>query len=269
VRVKRRHEILSFQHILYNKKDSIMWLTLNRPQVLNALNSGLWQELYEALDMAERDEDIRVVVITGAGRAFSAGDDIKEVASFESLSEIRNFLLNYAVPAVMKIIELPKPIIAAVNGPAYGGGCEIAMLCDLVIASENASFAIPEARIGAYPPIATTIGVYLIGKLNTSMLALTGESITAREAERIGLVNRVVSAEELRDVVNKTAEKITLSAPSSIRAIKKTLNKRFRREELEEAVIQLIALLKKEEAKEGHLAFIEKRPPKWIAKKED
>lgn len=257
---------MTFQYTLYNKEGSIVWITLNRPHALNALNSELWRELYQALDMAENDESLRVVIVTGAGRAFSAGDDIKEVASFQSPSEIRDFLLNCATPVVTKILDLSKPIIAAVNGPAYGGGCEIAMLCDIVVASENATFAVPEARIGAYPPIASTIGVYLIGKLKTSMLALTGESITAPEAERIGLVSKVVSPEKLNDAAKEIAEKIMLSPPTSIKAIKKKLNKPFRREELEEAVLQLISLLEGEDAKEGHQAFIEKRPPKWVRK---
>jgi len=255
-----------FQHILYRKEESILWITLNRPQVLNALNRGLWRELYQTLDMAEKDENIRVIIITGAGRAFSAGDDIKEVASLKSSAEIKDFVLNYAAPAVAKIVELPKPIIAAVNGPAYGGGCEIAMLCDLVIASENASFAVPEARIGAYPPIASAIGAYLIGKLNASMMTLTGEPMTAKEAERIGLVNKVVPPEQLKNRATELAEKIMLSAPTSIKVVKKTLNKRFKRKELEQAVMQLAALLETEEAKEGHRAFIEKRLPKWVKK---
>ncbi len=264
----KRSRIMSFHHILWKKEEHVAWITLNRPEVLNALNGKLWLDLNQAIDIAEKDEDIRVIVISGAGRAFSAGDDVKEVASFKRLSEVREFILNCAVPAVRKIIESPKPIIAAVNGLAYGGGCEIAMLCDLVIASKNALFAVPEARIGAYPPIATTIGAYLIGKLRASMLALTGEVITAKEAERIGLVNIVVPAKDLKKAVMETAEKITHSAQTSIVVIKKTLNKRFKHEELEEAIMQLIALLEGEEAREGHNAFIEKRLPKWIVRKQ-
>lgn len=251
---------MSFQNILYDREDSIVWITLNRPEALNALNRGLWRELHEALDMAEKDKSTRVVIITGAGRAFSAGDDIKEVANLKTPAEIEDFILNYAAPAIMKIVEMSKPVIAAANGPAYGGGCEIAMLSDLVIASEKASFAVPEARIGAYPPIASAIGFYLVGKLNISMMTLTGEPITAKEAERTGLVNKVVPPEQLKSTATELAKKIMLSAPTSIGVVKKTLNKRFKRRDLEHAVMQLIALLKGEEAKEGHQAFIEKGP---------
>ncbi len=258
---------MSFQYTQYTKEGPIAWITLNRPEALNALNSGLWREIYQCLDMAEKDEDVRVVVITGAGRAFSAGDDIKEVLTLETASEIRNFFTNYAAPTIAKIIQLSKPIIACVNGLAFGGGCELAILCDMVIASEKASFAIPEARVGAYPPIACAIGVYFTGKLNLSMLALTGEPITANEAQRIGLVNKVVPSDKLRDATKELAEKIMLSAPSSIGAIKKALNRKFQQEDLEQAVETLIALVETEEGREGHKAFVEKKSPKWINEK--
>jgi len=258
---------MSFQYTQYSKEAHIAWITLNRPEALNALNSGLWREISQRLDSAEKDEDVRVVVITGAGRAFSAGDDIKEVSALKAPSEIRDFFINNAAPTIAKIIQLSKPIIACVNGLAFGGGCELAILCDSVIASDNALFAIPEARVGAYPPIACAIGVYFTGKLNLSMLALTGESITASEAQRIGLVNKVVPSEKLRDATRELAEKIMLSAPSSVKAIKNMLNRKFQPEELEQAVDRLIGLLETEEGKEGHKAFVEKKPPKWISAK--
>ena len=258
---------MPLEYTLYDKQHHIAWVTLNRPESLNALNSGLWREIHQRLDTAEKDEDVRVVVITGAGRAFSAGDDIKEVSALRTSSEIRNFFTSSAAPTIVKIIQLSKPIIACVNGLAFGGGCELAILCDMVIASENALFAIPEARVGAYPPIACAIGVYFTGKLNLSMLALTGEPITANEAQRIGLVNKVVPSDKLRDATKELAEKTMLSAPSSIGAIKKALNRKFQPEELEQAVETLIALLETEEGREGHKAFVEKKSPKWIMEK--
>jgi len=256
---------MPFQSILYNKEDHIAWITMNRPQSLNALNRSLWSELHQALEMAEKDEDVNVIVVTGAGRAFSAGDDIKDVASLQSPSEIREFFLNYAAPTVTKLIELTKPLIAAVNGYAYGGGCEIAMLCDLIVASEDAVFAVSEARVGALPPIASAIGAHLIGKHNASMLTLTGEPITAEEAKSMGMVNRVVPAEELKEAVKEVANKIMLSAPTSIKAIKKIMNKQFQLKDLEQAIEELIALFEVGEAREGHEAFIKKRPPKWAS----
>jgi enoyl-CoA hydratase/3-hydroxyacyl-CoA dehydrogenase len=249
---------------VYRKENSIAWITLNRPSVLNALNRKLWSEIYENLDKAEKDRAIRAVIITGAGRAFCAGDDIKEVSSLETVEEIRAFFLDSAVPTITKIVQFPKPIIAAVNGPAYGGGCEIAMLCDLVIASVNATFAVPEALIGAIPPVAATVGAYLIGKLNVSMMMLTGESLTAQEAKSVGLVNRVVPAAELETAAEKLAIETMKAAPSSVKMIKKLLYQQFKPDQLKQSVEELIKIIQSDEGKEGHRAFIEKRPPAWV-----
>ncbi len=249
---------------LYQKKDSIAWITLNRPQVLNSLNRMLWREIYENLDQAEKDEEIRAIIITGAGRAFCAGDDIKDVASLETPDDVKTFFLNFASPTITKIVQLPKPIIAAVNGLAYGGGCEIAMLCDLVIASKDATFAVPEALIGAIPPVAVVIGAYIIGKLNVSMMMLTGKPITAEEAKQIGLANKVVPSEELMEAAEKLAKDTMRVAPSSIGIMKKLLNQRFKPEELMQSVEALIHIVQADEGKEGHKAFVEKRLPKWV-----
>lgn len=260
---KLGEKALVLECTLYKKSDSIAWITLNRPHVLNALNKKLWREIYENLDHAEKDGEVRVVIITGAGRAFCAGDDIKEVASLESSGEVKAFFLQFATPTITKIVQSPKPIIAAVNGPAYGGGCEIAMLCDLVVASEKATFAVPEALIGAIPPVAAAIGADLVGKLNISMMMLTGEPLTAREAKTIGLVNKVVPTEELRQAAENLAKTMMQAAPSSVKAIKKLLYQRFKREELEKSVEELIKIVQSAEGKEGHRAFVEKRQPEW------
>jgi len=249
---------------LYEKRSLIAWITLNRPEVLNALNRKLWREIYESLDQAEKDEEIRAIVITGAGRAFCAGDDIKEVFSLKALEETKAFFLDFAAPTITKIIRLSKPIIAAVNGPAYGGGCEVAMLCDIVVASDKATFAVPEALIGAIPPVATVMGAYLIGKLNVSMMALTGEPVAAEEAKLMGLVNKVVPIQELIATAEKLAKSTMRAAPSSVRVMKKLMNQRFEPEELKRAVEELLNLVQTDEGKEGHKAFVEKRSPSWV-----
>ena len=251
--------------VLYQKKNAIAWITLNRPDVLNALNKRLWREIFESLDQAEKDNEVRAIIITGAGRAFSVGDDIKEVASLETLEETKAFFQNFAAPTIDKIIQLPKPVIAAVNGLAYGGGCEIAMLCDIVVASEKATFAIPEALVGAIPPIAVAIGARLLGKLNVSMMMLTGKPVTAKEAKLMGLVNEVVSAEELRSTAEKFAKRTMQAAPSSVKVIKKLLYRQFEREGLKQVIDELIKAVHSDEGKEGHRAFIEKRVPKWAS----
>lgn len=249
---------------LYEKRGSIAWITLNRPEVLNALNRRLWREIYKNLNKAEEDADTRAVIITGAGRAFCAGDDIKDVASLKTPEDVKAFFLNFAAPTITKIVQLPKPIIAAVNGLAYGGGCEIAMLCDLVVASKEATFAVPEALIGAIPPVAAVIGAYIVGKLNISKMMLTGEPITAEKAQQMGLVNDVVSAEELREAAEKLAKATLRVAPSSVGIMKKLLNQRFKPEELMQSVEELIGIVQSDEGKEGHRAFVEKRLPKWV-----
>jgi enoyl-CoA hydratase/3-hydroxyacyl-CoA dehydrogenase len=254
---------MAFEYILYNKENSISWIMLNRPEVLNALNRKLWREIYECLDQAEKDAEVRAIILSGSGRAFSSGDDIHEVSSLKSAEEVRAFFIDFAAPTIAKILKLPKPVIAAVNGIAYGGGCEIAMLCDLVVASSNATFAVPEALIGAIPPVAALLGGDIVGRLNVSMMMLTGEPITADEAKLKGLVNEVVTSDELM----KTAEKLAIStmraAPSSIKTMKKLLNHRFDSKELEKAVNELITILQSDEGREGHQAFVEKRLPKW------
>jgi enoyl-CoA hydratase/3-hydroxyacyl-CoA dehydrogenase len=236
---------------------------LNRPEVLNALNSKLWREIYENLDRAGKSQKVRAVVITGAGRAFCAGDDIKEVSNLKTPEEAQNFFWNFAAPTITKIVSLPKPVIAAVNGLAYGGGCEIAMLCDLVVASQKATFAVPEALIGAIPPVAAVIGAFIIGRLNASWMMLTGEPISAEEAKRIGLVNEVVPHEELMLAAERMAKATMRAAPSSIKAIKRLANLNFDQEKLKKAVEELINIVQTEEGREGHKAFIEKRLPKW------
>jgi enoyl-CoA hydratase/carnithine racemase len=252
---------LTFECTSYKKRNSIALITLNRPHVLNALNRRLWREIYDTLVRAEKDDETRTVILTGSGKAFSAGDDIKEIATL-STEQIRTFFLDFAVPTIKKIVEFPKPIIAAVNGLAYGGGCEIAMLCDIVVASESATFAVPEALIGAIPPIASVIGPYLIGKLNIAIMILTGKPITADEAKLVGLANKVVPDGELMVVAEKLAISTMQAAPSSVRIVKKLLYRRFK-EELEQSVKELINIVQTEEGKEGHRAFVEKRPPKW------
>jgi enoyl-CoA hydratase/3-hydroxyacyl-CoA dehydrogenase len=248
---------------LYWEKDSIAWITLNRPEVLNALNRKLWREIYENLERAEKNENVRAIVITGAGKAFCAGDDIKEVFSLKTPEEFKAFFWNFAAPTITKIISLSKPVIAAVNGFAYGGGCEIAMLCDMVVASKNATFAVPEALIGAIPPVAAVIGAFIIGRLNASWMMLTGEPISAEEAKRIGLVNEVVPHEELTLAAKRMAKATMRAAPSSIKAIKRLASLSFDQEKLKKAVEELINIVQTEEGREGHKAFMEKRLPKW------
>ena len=251
---------MEFEHIIYKKKDKVLWLTLNRPEVLNALNRAMWRELTQALDLAEKDDGVRVVIITGAGRAFCAGDDINDLATIKDAFDAKAYFKEIA-EAVRKVQCFRKPVIAAVNGLAYGGGCEMTMVCDVVIASENARFAQPEGKIGAWPPLAAVRLPSIIGKTKAMEIMLTGEPIDAEEAERIGLINKVVPSAKLEEAATEMARKIVRVAPLSAELIKTTVNKKI--EDMEDVVDATALLFSSEDLREGAMAFLEKRAPVW------
>jgi enoyl-CoA hydratase/3-hydroxyacyl-CoA dehydrogenase len=252
------------EHILYGKEEHVAWVTLNRPKALNALNRNLWRGIVTKLTRAEKDDEVRAVILTGAGRALSAGDDIKEVLGLRTAEDFRAFFGSFASPALEKILTVPKPVIAAVNGLAYGGGCEIVMLCDLAIASDEATFAVPEALIGAIPPIASVIGTDVVGRLTNNHMMFTGEPISAKRAKQVGLVNAVVAPGDLRSAATALAKKTMRASPSSITAMKRLVNRRIQPQDLARSVEQLVTLLQSEDGKEGHQAFVEKRKPRWL-----
>ncbi len=254
---------MEFKHIIYEKKDGVAWLTLNRPEVLNALNRAMWRELAQAIDLADKDDQVRVVIITGAGRAFCAGDDINDLATIKDAFDAKAYFREIT-GAVRKVEEFKKPLIAAVNGLAYGGGCEITMVCDVAIASENTRFAQPEGKIGAWPPFAAVRLPSIIGKAKAMEIMLTGEPVDAKEAERIGLINKVVPPEKLRDAAMEMAEKIMRIAPLSAELIKTTVNKKI--EDVESVIDATAMLFSSEDLREGAIAFLEKKQPVWKGK---
>lgn len=215
------------------------------------------------MDLADEDDEVHVVVITGAGRAFCAGDDINDLATIKDAFDAKAYFKEIS-KAIRKVEEFRKPIIAAVNGLAYGGGCEITMVCDVAIASENARFAQPEGRIGAWPPLAAVRLPSIVGKQKALEIMLTGEPIDAKEAERIGLVNRVVPPEQLRDAVMEMAKKIIRVAPLSAELIKTTVNKKI--EDMDSIIDATAMLFSSEDLREGAMAFLEKRQPVWKGK---
>lgn len=214
---------MELECIIYGKQDGVAVIRLNRPQVLNAMNKRLWLDMQTALEDARADEGIKVVVVTGEGRAFSTGADLKE-SKTRSIEDYRDYLVSLQEVS-RTIIRFEKPTIAAVNGFAIGSGYELALACDIRIAAEEAKIGSPEAKVTS----SVTGGAFrlvqnLIGPGKARELLFTGEYIDGVEAQRIGLVNRAVPAEKLMETVMAMAAKITANSAFSLKMIKKGLN---------------------------------------------
>jgi len=213
---------MNFECIIYEKDTGIATIKLNRPKVLNAMNKQLWLDVQAALDDAKNDPEIRVLVVTGQGRAFSTGADLKE-SKTRSLEEYRNYLEELQ-EASRKIIRFDKPTIAAINGYALGSGYELALACDIRIAAEESEIGSPEAKVTS----SVTGGAFrliqdLIGPGKAKELLFTGDYISGREAEQIGLVNKAVPLDRLETEVREMAAKIAENAVISLKMIKKGL----------------------------------------------
>ena len=213
---------MKFECILYGKKDCIATITLNRPKVLNAMNKQLWSDIQVALDDAANDNSIKAIIITGEGRAFSTGADLKE-SKDRSPEDYRNYLEELQL-ASRKIIGFEKPTIAAINGYALGSGYELALACDIRIAAEDAQIGSPEARVtSSVTGGAMRLIQDLIGPGKARELLFTARNIDGREAERIGLVNRAVPARDLMETARQMAMEIAQNSSFSIKMIKKGL----------------------------------------------
>ena len=218
---------MAFQNVIYERRDSIAYVTLNRPDKLNAINGPLLSDFGDAMDVAEADPDVRVVIITGAGRAFSAGFDITPDPDaphpHKGSPDGWRTHLQGLIDGFMKVWNLPKPVIAAVNGYALGGACEMVQVCDIKIASERAVMGEPEIRAGFGPPLLVT--PYSVNLANAKELLLTGNTVDAHEAARIGLVNRVVPHDQLMDECERVARKMCLMSQLGMRMTKVAVNR--------------------------------------------
>jgi enoyl-CoA hydratase len=254
---------MAYQTIIVERRDSVGLITLNRPQALNALNEALIAELNVALGLFETDRAVGCTVITGSDKAFAAGADVKEMAE---KTYVEAYLANF-LEGWTKLSETRKPVIAAVSGFCLGGGLELAMMCDFIIASETARFALPEITLGIMPGAGGTQRLpRFIGKAKAMDLILTGRMMDAAEAERSGLVARVVPAERLLEEALTAASRIASYSQPIVMMAKETVNRaqettlseggRFERR-------LFLSMFATEDQKEGMQAFIEKRKPRF------
>lgn len=253
-----------FGPVAYLLTDKYALITIDRPDRLNALNEEAWKGLRLALEESLKSENARSVVITGSGRAFSAGDDIDMMENWKNSMDAKIWMNKYAQPLLDAIASYPKPIISAVNGISFGGGCEINMLFDVVIASEKAVFSLPEGLIGAMPPIGSSYGIALISR-KLARYALTGDWLSAREAEKIGLVDIVVPHDQLQAAILEFTNKIAKMAPLSVAGIKSSINsvRQAFATHAKSASDDLLILASSYDFKHGQEAFLRKRKPEW------
>jgi enoyl-CoA hydratase/carnithine racemase len=255
--------------VLESRRDAVAALTLNRPERLNALNGALGHALLDALNSVAEDAAIRAVVLTGAGRGFCAGGDIdvlRKAREREDVTEVEA-LLKTGKQIILAMARMPKPIIAAVNGPAAGAGANLALACTTRIASEQASFTQSFAKIGLFPDFGGTYFLpRLVGPALAMELILTAATVTAADALKIGLVSRVVSHDRLEQETMLLAARLAAAPPIVARGIKQALDGDGR-EQLEKALDEEIrwqmTCFRSQECREGLQAFFEKRPPRF------
>lgn len=255
---------MEYQNIIFELEDGIAVLTFNRPDAMNALNNQTRAEFRDAIARVAENEEIKVLILTGSGKAFVAGSDIKELKGTTPLAA-------HDINRLGALVEnLEKPVIAAVNGFALGGGCEIVMGCDIIIASEKAKFGQPEINLGIIPGGGGTQRLpRLVGLCRAKELILTGDIIRADEADRIGLVNRVVPPEELMEAAKEIAQKIAAKSQATVRLAKGVINQGMQMDleaglNYEREIYSLCLTLADKE--EGINAFIEKRKPAFVGR---
>lgn len=249
---------------IYETRGGAAWITLNQPERRNALSDELVSGLYDGVQSALGDENVRVIVITGAGQAFCAGADLK-AGGVQSSGEAA----EHPFAGLLKLIwNAPKPVIGRINGHAFGGGVGLASACDLTVAADGAKFSFSEVRVGVVPAMISVVVIPKLGIQRAMWLFLTGERFSAQQARDYGLIHRVVAADQLDDAVNEVVEMIRLGGPNAVREAKQlvrvvptlSMDDGFR------YTSDLIAkLFASDEAREGMGAFLEKRKPKWAA----
>jgi len=252
-----------YEHILTEKKGKVGLITLNRPKALNALSDALIIEVNSAMKSYQEDKEVGAIVITGSEKAFAAGADIREMEKKSFVECYKTDMLGFWNEAS----QIKKPIIAAVNGFALGGGCELAMLCDIIIAGENAQFGQPEIKLGTIPGGGGTQRlIRAVGKSKAMEMVLSGNSMNAQDAERAGLVSKVVPADKLMDEAMKLATKIASYSQPIVQMAKEAVNAANELTLAEGVRIErrmFHSTFATKDQKEGMNAFVEKREPNW------
>jgi enoyl-CoA hydratase len=258
--------IMTYTSILVETRAQVGLITLNRPQALNALNNQLLAEVMSALDRFDADDRVGAMVIAGNEKAFAAGADIKEMAGKTASQMIE----SDHIAVFDRIRAIQKPVIAAVSGWALGGGCEIALSCDMIVASDSAKFGQPEITIGVIPGAGGTQRlIRAVGKALAMEMILNNRALSAQEAMQYGIVNRVVPVSDFLNEALKLADEIASRAPLAVRAAKRMINRSyesFLNDGLAEEKQAFYNLFNTEDQKEGMKAFVEKRKPEWKGK---
>lgn len=257
---------MTYQSIVIEKRGRVGLITLNRPQFLNALNGELLRELLQALSDFDADDDVGAIVIAGSDKAFAAGADIKEMAS----ASLVDMLNGTFVELFDGLQQVRKPVIAAVSGYALGGGCELALACDMVVASETARFGQPEVTIGVIPGAGGTQRLTrLVGKAIAMEMVLNNRTLTAAEALQFGMINRVVSSDRWLEEALSLADEVAGRAPLAVRLGKQAVNQAYELSLAEGLKCErrlFYSLFATQDQKEGMAAFLEKRKPAWAGK---
>jgi 2-(1,2-epoxy-1,2-dihydrophenyl)acetyl-CoA isomerase len=260
---------MEFQDIVYKKEDSVVTITMNRPDRRNALSIDMGKEIKSALEKASQDNEVRAVVITGAGSAFCSGIDLPQGEKIVDMTpvEVREEIYAVFQGVIRAIVELPKPVIASVNGPAIGAGFDMCLACDIRIAAEDAKFSEFFVRIGTLPGMGGMFFLpQLVGIGKANELAFTGDIIDGVEAERIGLVNKVVPSDQMEKATGEFANKLARGATKAIGMIKMGIRRGIGSNlssELEFASFAQSVCIKTEDAREGFKAALEKRMPEF------
>ena len=254
-----------YENIKYEVKEGMGLVTISRPKAMNALNEDVLEELLQVFTAIEKDENVKAVILTGEGKAFVAGADIAQMSGLNALQGRNMMILGHKVMNLIESIE--KPVIAAVNGFALGGGCELSMACDIRIASEKAKFGQPEVGLGIIPGFGGTQRLArLVGKGMAKYLIMTAEIIPASEAYRIGLVEKIVAPEELMETAETVARTIMSKAPIAVGTAKSAINNGYDMDMKSASKFEIetfTAAFGSDDKAEGMKAFLEKRPPEF------